>query len=61
MSTDRHSAADLSRDDIDRLVARGRLLQAQALHGALAHAFRALVGGCNLRSLRLAGQRQPCC
>jgi len=61
MSADRLPSAALSRAELDRLIARGRLLQGQALRDGLHRVFRSLVGGCRLRSLRLSGQRQPCC
>lgn len=59
------AATPVSRAEIDRLVARGRRLQGEALRDGLRRAFRYLVGGCSLRGLRLPGgtngQRQPCC
>lgn len=55
------AATPASRAEIDRLITRGRRLQAQALRAALRNGFHYLVGGCSLRGLRLAGRRQPCC
>ena len=55
------SSRDMSRDDIDRLIEKGRRLQGEALRGGFRQLYRSLVGGCSLRSLRLSGQRQPCC
>ncbi|MEQ8357534.1 MAG: hypothetical protein RH942_18510 [Kiloniellaceae bacterium] len=56
-----YEGSDLTRADIDTFINRGRLLQSQAMRAGLQRAFRYLVGGCSLRSLRFAGQRQPCC
>lgn len=54
-----------SRAELQRLVGRGRQLQAEAMQEAFRRAFRFLVGGCSLRGLRLPaplqGQRQSCC
>lgn len=59
------AATPSSRAEIDRLVARGRRLQGEALRDGFRRGFRYLVGGCSLRGLRLPGgshgQRQPCC
>ncbi|WP_193366854.1 hypothetical protein [Pelagibius marinus] len=53
--------AEVTRRDIERLVARGRRLQGEALRDGFRRVFRHLVGGCSLRGLRLSGRRQPCC
>lgn len=53
--------APATRAEIDRLIARGRRLQGQALRAGFRQIFRHLVGGCSLRGLRQAGVRQPCC
>ncbi|MEO3427915.1 hypothetical protein AAFN88_03595 [Pelagibius sp. CAU 1746] len=54
-------AAPTSRAETERLVARGRRLQGEALRAGFRGVFRHLVGGCSLRALRLNGSRQPCC
>ncbi len=54
-----------SRAELQRLVGRGRQLQAEAMQEAFRRVFRFLIGGCSLRGLRLPaplqGQRQSCC
>ena len=55
------SQSRLTAAELERLIARGRLLQALALRDGLRQAYRFLVSGCSLRGLRLAGHRQPCC
>ena len=59
------AATPASRADLQRLVDRGRKLQAEAVRDASRRFFRFLVSGCSLRVMRLAGplpgQRQSCC
>ncbi len=61
MSSLQIASQEISRAEIDRLIEKGRQLQGEALRDGFYRIFRSLVGGCSLRSLRLAGQRQPCC
>ena len=61
MSTTQITSRNITRAEIDAFVEKGRRLQGEALRSAFAKVYRSLVGGCSLRSLRLAGQRQPCC
>lgn len=51
--------------EIERLVGRGRQLQAEAMRAAFRSLFRLLVGSASLRVMRLPrplpGQHQSCC
>jgi hypothetical protein len=49
-----------SRDEIDRLVERGRRLQGEALLSGFKRVFNVLADSGSLRGLRITGQRQPC-